>query len=102
MNVGKLLLWTMIVHIAFKWEQKETTNSSNIYGDDINLPNTESLARIYIYIYILWKWLLEFKFGELSTFLLSIKKTLPVIFNNFVCNLRTGMSNRTMTFTVLT
>ena len=100
MNVGKLLLWTMIVHIAFKWEQKETTNSSNIYGDDINLPSTESLARIYIYI--LRKWLLEFKFGELSTFLLSIKKTLPVIFNNFVCNLRTGMSNRTMTFTVLT
>lgn len=49
MNVGKLLLWTMIVHIAFKWEQKETTNSSNIYGDDINLPSTESLARIYIY-----------------------------------------------------
>lgn len=51
MNVGKLLLWTMIVHIAFKWEQKETTNSSNIYGDDINLPSTESLARIYIYIF---------------------------------------------------
>ena len=49
MNVGKLLLWTMIVHIAFKWELKETTNSSNIYGDDISLP---SLLHEYIYIYI--------------------------------------------------
>lgn len=51
MNVVKLLLWTMIVHIAFKWELKETTNSSNIHGDDISLPSTESLARIYIYIF---------------------------------------------------